>query len=80
MQIIVKYARLYKYSWNRNYIKTVGRNKTNLDLESKEIRSTWLSNGGNDERPHPVSEQTDECDKKGRGGCRPWQGRHLPLL
>lgn len=53
MQIIVKYARLYKYSWDRNYIKTVGRNKTNLDLESKKIRSTWLSNGRNDESPSP---------------------------
>lgn len=76
MQIIVKYARLCKYSWDRNYIKTVERNRTNLDLESKEIKSTWLSNGGNDESPSPsLSEQTDECDKKGRGGCSALTGQ-----
>lgn len=81
MQIIVKsYARLYKYSWDRNYIQAVGRNRTNLDLESKEIRSTWLSNGENDQSPSPsLSEQTDECDK-GRGGCSALPGRHLPRL
>lgn len=73
MQIIVKYARLCKYSWDKDYIKTVGRNRTNLDLESKEIKSTWLSNGGTEESPSPrLSEQTDGEIRKPGWVAVPW--------
>lgn len=44
MQIIVKYSKLYKNNRCRNSIKIPGRNVTNLDFESKELKSTWLSN------------------------------------
>lgn len=54
MQIIVKYWKLYKYYWGRNYIKMLGRNRTNLDPESKEKRSTWLSNREMLESPYSV--------------------------
>lgn len=82
MQIIVKYARLCKYSWNRNSIKTVGRNRTNLDLESKEIKSTWLSNGEMMKTPHPVfwNRMTDRSNKKSKGQVQCPHGAQTSLV